>query len=316
MADFFISYNSADRAWAEWIGYVVEANGFTVIVQAWDFRPGCNFVLEMQKAATEADRTIMVLSPDYLKSQFTSPEWAAAFAEDPEGVRRKLVPILVRSCEVRGFLKPLVHINLVGVDETRAPTVLMDGLNKGRAKPAKRPSFPGPAVKHAPKSFPGAKSSDPAPRSSAHMPKLRRAATDFDKVGFMREAFEVIRAHFQAALEEFGQDNDAVAYNYVPHTDSEFVAEIFLNGSSKCRCRIWQGGMQSNDGISYAEGRHYSDTSCNESLALLDDGGALYLTSLMGFSFGHLDLPFDLKRMTQEQAAEYLWRRFVAPLER
>ena len=62
-------------AWAEWIGYVLEEEGFSVIIQAWDFRPGSNFVLEMQKAATEADRTIMVLSPDYLKSQFASPEW-------------------------------------------------------------------------------------------------------------------------------------------------------------------------------------------------------------------------------------------------
>ncbi len=75
--------------------------------------------------------------------------------------------------------------------------------------------------------------------------------------------------------------------------------------------------MLSNDGISYAEGRgHYSGNSCNESLALLDDRGVLYLTSLMGIGFGRLDLSFDLKRMSKEQAAEYLWRRFVAPLER
>jgi hypothetical protein len=94
MADFFISYTSADRAWAEWIGYVLEEKGFTVTIQAWDFRPGSNFVVEMQKAATEAERTIMVLSPDYLKSQFGSAEWAAAFAEDPEGLARKLLPIM------------------------------------------------------------------------------------------------------------------------------------------------------------------------------------------------------------------------------
>jgi len=35
----------------------------------------------------------MVLSPDYLKSQFASPEWAAAFADDPQGLKRKLVPV-------------------------------------------------------------------------------------------------------------------------------------------------------------------------------------------------------------------------------
>jgi hypothetical protein len=57
MPDFFISYTSADKTWAEWIGYALEEKGFTVIIQAWDFRPGSNFVLEMQRAATEAERS-------------------------------------------------------------------------------------------------------------------------------------------------------------------------------------------------------------------------------------------------------------------
>ena len=36
-ADFFVSYTSADRAWAEWIAWQLEAEGYTVVVQAWDF---------------------------------------------------------------------------------------------------------------------------------------------------------------------------------------------------------------------------------------------------------------------------------------
>ena len=39
-ADFFVSYTSADRAWAEWIAWQLEAEGYTVVVQAWDFTPG------------------------------------------------------------------------------------------------------------------------------------------------------------------------------------------------------------------------------------------------------------------------------------
>ena len=142
MPDFFISYTSTDRSWAEWIGYVLEEDGFTVVVQAWDFRPGSDFVLEMQRAATEADRTIMVLSPDYLKSQFTSPEWAVAFAEDSQGLLRKLVPVMVRRCSPPGLLSSLVHIVLADEDEETARTLLLDGVNAARAKPARRPSFP------------------------------------------------------------------------------------------------------------------------------------------------------------------------------
>ena len=85
MKDFFISYNSADKNRAEWIAWQLEEASYTTIIQAWDFGPGENFVLAMQRAATEAKRTIAVLSPDYLTAQFTAPEWAAAFVQDPTG---------------------------------------------------------------------------------------------------------------------------------------------------------------------------------------------------------------------------------------
>src|SRR5665213_1650532 len=132
MAEFFVSYTSADKAWAEWIGFVLEEEGFTAVIQAWDFSAGSNFVLEMQRAATAADRTIMVLSPDYLKSQFAAPEWAAAFSHDPQGLKRKLVPVMVRECNAQGILGPLVHISLVGADEADARTCLIAGVRAKR----------------------------------------------------------------------------------------------------------------------------------------------------------------------------------------
>ena len=48
--DFFISYNKADRGWAEWIAWQLEQDGRTTVLQAWDFRPGSNFVQQMQAA--------------------------------------------------------------------------------------------------------------------------------------------------------------------------------------------------------------------------------------------------------------------------
>ena len=83
--DFFISYNKADRTWAEWIAWQLEEAGYSIIIQAWDFRAGSNFVLEMQQAASRARRTIAVLSPEYLASLFTQSEWVATFVQDPTG---------------------------------------------------------------------------------------------------------------------------------------------------------------------------------------------------------------------------------------
>jgi hypothetical protein len=95
MKDFFISYTKADKAWAEWIAWTLEEVGLSVIIQAWDFRPGGNFVLDMQRSASGAEKTIVLLSPAYLQSEYTQPEWAAAFAQDPKGTARKLIPVRI-----------------------------------------------------------------------------------------------------------------------------------------------------------------------------------------------------------------------------
>jgi hypothetical protein len=47
--DFFISYSNVDSVWAEWIAWQLVAAGYTVIHQSWDFKPGSNFVLAMDR---------------------------------------------------------------------------------------------------------------------------------------------------------------------------------------------------------------------------------------------------------------------------
>jgi len=153
--NFFISYNKADLPWAEWIAWQLEAAGYTSIIQAWDFRPGSNFVLDMQNAATEAERTIAVLSPDYLAALYTQPEWAAAFAQDPTGEKGTLLPVRVRACELEGLLSPIIYIDLVGRDAAAAKQALLAGAKRERPKPATEPGFPAaPPAKPEPR-FPG-----------------------------------------------------------------------------------------------------------------------------------------------------------------
>lgn len=143
MAHFFISYNKADRGWAEWIAWQLEEAGYTTILQAWDFRPGGNFVLDMQTAAAKAERTIALLSPDYLEALYTHPEWAAAFAKDPTGQGKTLVPVMVRACDLDGLLPQITYIDLRDSTEADARETLLRGVHVGRAKPRSAPAFPG-----------------------------------------------------------------------------------------------------------------------------------------------------------------------------
>jgi hypothetical protein len=140
--DFFISYTSTDGAWAEWIAWQLEEAGYTTVLQEWDFVPGSNFVVEMDKAAQQAKRTIAVLSSSYLAASFTQPEWGSAFADDPTGATRKLVPVRVAECDPRGLLGQVVYLDLVGLREDQARTRLLAGIGE-RLKPSEAPVFPG-----------------------------------------------------------------------------------------------------------------------------------------------------------------------------
>jgi tetratricopeptide (TPR) repeat protein len=152
--DFFISYNHADKAWAEWIAWQLETAGYRVFVQAWDFRPGGNFVQAMQEGTSKADRTIAVLSPDYLTAEFTQPEWQAAFAKDPTGEKGLLVPVRVRECKPEGLFPQIIYVDLLGLVETKAREALLAGVVRGRAKPKTPPAFPASTASAPP--FPGA----------------------------------------------------------------------------------------------------------------------------------------------------------------
>jgi hypothetical protein len=145
MKDFFVSYSGADEPWATWVAWELEKAGYTVTIQAWDFRPGTNFVAEMQRAATESRRTIAILSSNYLRSKFALTEWAAAFAQDPGGEQGILLPVRVEEFDPPGLLAAIVYIDLVDKYEEDARRVLLTSVQRIRAKPASSPPFPGKA---------------------------------------------------------------------------------------------------------------------------------------------------------------------------
>jgi hypothetical protein len=139
--DFFISFSQADRDWATWIAWVLEEAGYTVIFQDWDFTG--NFVLEMDRAHTQSHRTIAVLSPEYLTSRYTAPEWASRFAQDARSEHDQLIPVRVRSCEPTGLLAQIIHVDVVDCDEGMARNKLLKRVAGIRTKSDERPLFPG-----------------------------------------------------------------------------------------------------------------------------------------------------------------------------
>ncbi|MEX5632616.1 toll/interleukin-1 receptor domain-containing protein [Parafrankia sp. FMc2] len=144
-ADFFLSHATSDGAWAEWIAWTLEGDGYQVLIQAWDSVAGTHQPQLVQDFMRRADRVIALLSPDYLASPTSSWEWSAAAYEDPAGIVRRLVPVRIASCSATGLLRTITAVDLVGLGEREAGDRLLAALaalRVGRAKPAEAPSFP------------------------------------------------------------------------------------------------------------------------------------------------------------------------------
>jgi len=155
--DFFISYTNSDIGFAEWIAWQLEEAGYTVVIQAWDFPAGTNFVGNMQKALIEYERFLPVFSPAYFASLYCQAEWQAAFTQDPTGEKSHIVPVRIANCEPKGLLSPIIYIDLFNLIEEDAKNTLLQRISTDRIKPIKPPPFPGtvkqPSVKKP--TFPG-----------------------------------------------------------------------------------------------------------------------------------------------------------------
>ena len=139
--DFFISYNHKDESWATWIAGVLEENGYSTIIQAWDFLAGNDFVVEMHKALQQCKKTIIVLSENYLKSEYCRAEWSSVFARDPTGNQRILIPVRIEDVKPNGLLKSRIYIDLVGLSDSDAEKELLYKVNQKSSRT--KPSFPG-----------------------------------------------------------------------------------------------------------------------------------------------------------------------------
>jgi transcriptional regulator with XRE-family HTH domain len=142
--DFFISYDSPDASWAEWIAWSLEDAGFRTFVMARDVVVGQNWSEALDEGLTGARRVVAVLSNSYLRSKRVSNEWRTAYQADPEGLDRRLIPVRIEPCEPSGVLRNVASIDLFGLTEQDSRARLVRHIcasieGKGQLNPV----FPG-----------------------------------------------------------------------------------------------------------------------------------------------------------------------------
>ena len=143
--DFFISYSIKDEALAKRIGAILEGEGFTAFAQFKDIPVGSNFINEMKRGLQNSSRLIAVLSPDYEASKHCQSEWNAAYHEDPDGSRRKLIGFLTRETELNKLAKQFVYKDLIGLGDDAFRSAVVEAIRAamaGAPPPAARSKTP------------------------------------------------------------------------------------------------------------------------------------------------------------------------------
>jgi tetratricopeptide (TPR) repeat protein len=187
--DFFISYTAADRVWAEWIAWQLEEARYTTTLQAWDFRPGENFVVRMRDALETADRTLAVVSAAYLASPYCTDEWTGAFLHDPDGKGRLLL-VRVADCQLPRLVATSIYLDLADASPREATARLLEGVRQGRAKPDQAPPFPRSAAARRPKGL--------GPRFPGAGPEISNLPRRNPNFTGRRELLELLRASLRA----------------------------------------------------------------------------------------------------------------------
>lgn len=315
MACYFISYNKADRSWAEWLAWQLEECGHTAIIQAWDFVPGSNFALKMDEAAAKADKIIAVLSPNYLEAMYTQPEWAAAFSDDPTGKESKLIPVRVQECNPAGLLKQIIYIDLVGLDEENAKREFLSKIDTRRMRPKVAPAFPGSGDTVSRTADERHQGRETAVFPSTHKGASQRIPkiiplTDLDRSRFINESFEKMVLLLEQYLVELKSNNPGIEFNVERVDTRKVLVSIYLHGTLKYRLKAWlSNDFGTIDSIKLSYGRSVSDgdTGYNEQILVEENKDGLFLKPLMNLAFlgGNLQTVDEIVTALMNNLTEY-----------
>jgi hypothetical protein len=128
--DVFISYSSKDKAWVK--GELlkrIEAAGLHAFIDFRDFTRCVLGMKEMERGVTRCRKTLLVLTPAYIKSEWGEIEFRMGHTLSPANRDPRLLPLLKKKCEKPLSIEALTHIDFTnGADLDLAWRQLLTAL--------------------------------------------------------------------------------------------------------------------------------------------------------------------------------------------
>ena len=128
--DVFISYSHANEVWVE--GTLLprlEGARLRVCIDFRDFLPGKAALFNMQDAVRDSRFTLLVLTPDWVKSEWTLFESLLSRTKDPAGLQRRTIPLLLQASDLPDLIAMITWVDFADPDDRQiAWRQLLTGL--------------------------------------------------------------------------------------------------------------------------------------------------------------------------------------------
>jgi hypothetical protein len=141
--DAFISYSSKDRPWVKELLRKLEGQNIKVCIDYRDFIPGMPSIKNIEQAVINSHKTLLILTSNYLESEWTEFENILLQPLDPANQKLRLLPLLKQKCELPLRLRALTYLNFANPeDEALEWQRLMNVFGKQQIQtPLISPSF-------------------------------------------------------------------------------------------------------------------------------------------------------------------------------
>lgn len=323
-ARVFISYAHKDEPLLQELAAqlkILERNG---LIEHWHDRkiiPGEAWDERIKAELEAADIILLLVSHDFINSDYCwGVEIARAIARH-DAKTACVIPIVLRDClwqdapfaKIQGLPKDMRPV----VDWPSRDAAFADvarGIKRAVTELAARRTGKAPSDSSG-ASEPGASDvaglSDQSASRPAR-PRLKREFSDLDKDEFTDNAFTAIKTYFEHALTDLTGEDASINCRFKEIDANRFTAVAYRSGRKVAACTITRGGMHGATAVMYVEQENAPPNTCNEELHVEHDGSGLYLKPLMGTFLGQAGRSND--KMNPEEAAEYLWGRFIGQI--
>lgn len=290
------------------------------LIESWHDRrilAGDHFGQAIDQKLQEADVILLLLSPDFLASDYCYEIEKKVALERVRNGEAKLISVILRPCEwqktdLPDFMatptdgKPIT----TWADQDSAFLDVAKSIRSAVEDVAKAKKVISSARAIETNVIPSASPADYRPRSSNLRVTKKFSQLDFDNA--IDDAFDFIFDLFGESIKELSIRNPQVEGRIRRIDAKKFTAALYLDGDKKSGCTVFIGGMFGTNAISIVLNDDGRDNTYNEIASAKNDEYSIFF-EVSGMASGFSNAKGN--KLNSEQLAELFWAMLIAPLQ-